>query len=82
MNKFANSCNLILSLYKYIVLYIINLSSHVHEFVHEYIIMFEFDSFNNCAYSWDWAWLVCYTSEHKQAFSRTNEIQSEKTKLN
>ena len=35
--------------YKYIVLYIINLSSHVHE----HIIMFELDLFNNCAYSWN-----------------------------
>ena len=49
--------------YKYIVLYIINLSPHsfysqqknssphVHKFVHEHIIMFELDLFNNYAYS-------------------------------
>ena len=74
MNRFTNLYNPISNLYlnifledkytyKYIVLYIINLSPHgfysqqknssphVHKFVYEHIIMFELDLFNNCVYS-------------------------------
>ena len=58
INQFTNLYNLISSLYKYIldrniyiyiyiVLYIINSSFHVHEFVHEHIIIFELDLSNN-----------------------------------
>ena len=74
MNRFTNLYNLISNIYlnifledkytyKYIVLYIINLSPHdfysqqknssphVHKFIHERIIMFKLVLFNNCSYS-------------------------------
>ena len=38
-----------LDAYKYVVLLIIKLSHHVHNFLHKHIIMFELDSFNNQA---------------------------------
>ena len=56
MNLLTNLYYQISNLYKYIsrqayiqniILYIVKSSLHIHEFVHEQIIMFGFDLFNN-----------------------------------
>ena len=57
--------------YKNIILYMIRFSSHVHEFIHEDIIMFEFSLFNKPKFGLEFVLFTKQININKH-FSKSN----------